>query len=135
MPLIDQDTNNQGLGAQFELVRDSKDCRQTAMLQLHGRDDDVMPIAGGVAGACGAWLVTSWRKLLELVYPCKYMHRPFFGKRCAQQKLNRILQARHNPMTIQHYLAASSPLDLPLSRPTTFGHFRFRQQVDLRAPE
>mmetsp|Transcript_51135 Transcript_51135/g.95803 ORF Transcript_51135/g.95803 Transcript_51135/m.95803 type:complete len:403 (-) Transcript_51135:208-1416(-) len=39
-----------GLGAEFELVRDRTDCRQTAMLQLHGRQDDIMPIAGGVSG-------------------------------------------------------------------------------------
>lgn len=39
-----------GLGAEFELVRDTKSCRQTAMLQLHGRQDDIMPPAGGVSG-------------------------------------------------------------------------------------
>ncbi|CAJ1401104.1 unnamed protein product [Effrenium voratum] len=39
-----------GLGAEFELVRDTKNCRQTAMLQLHGRQDDIMPPGGGVSG-------------------------------------------------------------------------------------
>ena len=39
-----------GLGAEFELVRDTKNCRQTAMLQLHGRQDDIMPPQGGVSG-------------------------------------------------------------------------------------
>ena len=39
-----------GLGAEFELVRDRTDCRQTAMLQLHGRQDEIMPVAGGVSG-------------------------------------------------------------------------------------
>ncbi|CAJ1404112.1 unnamed protein product [Effrenium voratum] len=39
-----------GLGAEFELVRDRQNCRQTAMLQLHGRQDDVMPLTGGVSG-------------------------------------------------------------------------------------
>lgn len=39
-----------GLGAEFELVRDTKNCRQTAMLQLHGRQDEIMPPQGGVSG-------------------------------------------------------------------------------------
>lgn len=52
-----------GLGAQFELVRDTKDCRQTAMLQLHGRDDDVMPSAGGVAG--NKWIYEPLNKVQQ----------------------------------------------------------------------
>jgi len=39
-----------GLGAEFELVRDTKNCRQTAMLQLHGRQDEIIPPHGGVSG-------------------------------------------------------------------------------------
>ncbi|CAL1155053.1 unnamed protein product [Cladocopium goreaui] len=52
-----------GLGAQFELVRYTKDSRQTAMLQLHGRDDDVMPIAGGVAG--NKWIYEPLNKVQQ----------------------------------------------------------------------
>eukprot|EP00928_Gymnodinium_smaydae_P044305 TRINITY_DN29562_c0_g1_i1.p1 TRINITY_DN29562_c0_g1~~TRINITY_DN29562_c0_g1_i1.p1 ORF type:complete len:397 (-),score=41.78 TRINITY_DN29562_c0_g1_i1:83-1273(-) len=38
------------LGADFELVRDVRDAQHTAMLQLHGRQDQIIPPGGGVSG-------------------------------------------------------------------------------------
>jgi polyhydroxybutyrate depolymerase len=38
------------LGASFNLVRDFRDSQQTAMLQLHARQDQIIPIGGGISG-------------------------------------------------------------------------------------
>eukprot|EP00438_Fugacium_kawagutii_P024188 Skav213510 [mRNA] locus=scaffold656:79335:80592:+ [translate_table: standard] len=55
-----------GLGAEFELVRDTKSCRQTAMLQLHGRQDDIMPPQGGVSsGFMPGWIYEPLNKVQQ----------------------------------------------------------------------
>lgn len=55
-----------GLGAEFELVRDQAASRQTAMLQLHGRQDQIMPVAGGVsAGDLPGWIYEPLNKVQQ----------------------------------------------------------------------
>ena len=55
-----------------------QDCRQTAMLQLHGRDDDVMPSAGrgrGQTSRVGAAEVSQLQflPLTVTITPCEYV--------------------------------------------------------------
>ncbi|CAJ1423764.1 unnamed protein product [Effrenium voratum] len=75
-----------GLGAEFELVRDTKNCRQTAMLQLHGRQDDIMPPGGGVSGGfLPGWIYEPLQDLARVVSLFGYLFYVFLRLSMNQQ--------------------------------------------------
>lgn len=61
VPWYGQPLLGYGLGGNYELLRDSEATRQTAMLQLHGRQDAVIPIAGGVSSQ--GWIYEPLRRI------------------------------------------------------------------------